>query len=136
MAKKVEGSFSVKLNKQFALKDWAKGFRAAAEFALERVAERLLADSRLYVPVLTGALRDSGIVEQTPSIGDAVATLRVRYNMPYAEIQHERPFNHPSLGFFGAARYLAIPLELYGRYYLELYRFECEEFIRRNGLGT
>lgn len=129
-----EGTFTLKITENFPVKKLKAGFVAAAEFALHQIAERLLSDSRLFVPVLTGALKDSGKVEEMPSFGDAVKIVQVTYDLHYAEKQHEEEFRHPSLGFFGAARYLTKPLELFGDFYLQLYTFEFERYVAQNGL--
>ncbi len=129
-----EGTFTLSITENFPAKKLKKGMTAAAEFALRQVAERLLSDSRIFVPVLTGALKDSGRIEEQPSFGDAVKAIRVLYDLRYAEKQHEDEFRHPSLGFFGAAKYLTKPLELFGDFYLQLYVFEFERFVAQNGL--
>lgn len=129
-----EGTFSLNITENFPAKKLKKGFQAAAEFALHQVAERLLSDSRIFVPVLTGALKDSGKIVEQPSFGDAVEAVRVTYDLRYAEKQHEEEFRHPSLGFFGAAKYLTKPLEQFGDFYLRLYTFEFERFVAQNGL--
>ena len=76
----LSGQFKVDVNLLFDLKGLKKGFMAAAEAAMRAVAERLLSDSRIYVPVLTGALKDSGRVEVMPSFGEAVTAFRVVYD--------------------------------------------------------
>jgi hypothetical protein len=91
-----------------------------AEEALVVVAREFLNDSKLYVPVLTGALKDSGHVEVAPS-GDNERVVRVVYDVFYAWMQHERPFWHPSLGFYGAARYMELPLLRFADFYLALF---------------
>lgn len=130
------GKFEIDVKTLFNLDELKKGFEEAAEYALEKVAERLLADSRIYVPVLTGALKSSGHVEKMPTTDDAVKSFRVIYDMSYAEKQHEEEFRHPSLGFFGAAKYLEKPLDLFREFYIELYTFEFNEYVERHGLGT
>lgn len=85
---------------------------AAIERALVAVANELLRDSRMYVPVLTGALRNSGRVERV-YFNDVLHIVRVVYGnalVRYAYYQHEKPLNHPGLGFTGAAKYLEKPL--------------------------
>lgn len=129
-----EGEFRININKNFDLKGLREGFALAAQAALKQVAERLLADSRIFVPVLTGQLKDSGYVEQLPTLSAAVVKLQAVYSMPYAEKQHEVEYRHPSLGFFGAALYLEKPLQLFGEFYKELYLFEFNDFVKRNGL--
>lgn len=130
----VEGSISVELNKKFPLRALKVGFAAATDYALKRVAERLLADSRQFVPVLTGQLKDSGYVEVMPDIDLAFSMVRVIYPLPYAETQHEDEYRHPSLGFYGAAKYLQKPLDLFRAFYYELFAFEFDEYVEKNGL--
>ena len=130
----LSGQFKVDVNLLFDLKGLKKGFMAAAEAAMRAVAERLLSDSRIYVPVLTGALKDSGRVEVMPSFGEAVTAFRVVYDTGYAEKQHEVEYRHPSLGFFGAAKYLEKPLTMFGEFYIQLYTFEFNEYVRLHGL--
>lgn len=129
-----EGSFSIDVSKKFSVREIKQGFADATQYALMRVAERLLSDSRQFVPVLTGALKDSGTVEIMPKIDDAFEMVRVTYPLDYAETQHEDEYRHPSLGMFGAAKYLAKPLEQFGSFYLELFTFEFDEYVERNGL--
>lgn len=129
-----EGSFSVAVAQNFPKQALKQGFKKATAYALERVAERLLADSRLYVPVLTGALKDSGHVEVIPTFDDALEFVRVVYPLDYAEKQHEGDYRHPSLGFKGPAKYLEKPLTLYGQFYLNLFTFEFDEYVEKNGL--
>lgn len=130
----VEGSFSVAVAKEFPKAALKRGFSAATQFALLRVADRLLADSRMFVPVLTGALKDSGFVELLPTFDEAFHFVRVVYPLEYAETQHEDEWRHPSLGFYGAAKYLSKPMELYGSFYLELFTFEFDEYVEKHGL--
>ena len=108
------GTFSVRYKPDIPVRKLKLGAQAAMEYALIKVAERLLSDSRIYVPVLTGALKDSGRVELIPTLDDAVRYVQVTYNTDYAEKQHELPFRHPSLGYYGAAKYLTKPLEAFG----------------------
>lgn len=97
--------------------------------ALEVVAREFLKDSKLYVPVLTGALKDSGHVEVAPLFTEnSERVVRVVYDVFYAWIQHEQPFWHPSLGFYGPARYLEIPLIRFGGFYMALF---VEEYNTR-----
>lgn len=130
----VEGSFSVNVTKKFPLRALKVGFAAATDYALKRVAERLLSDSRQFVPVLTGALKDSGFVEVMPDVDLAFSMVKVIYPLPYAETQHEDEYRHPSLGFRGAAKYLQRPLDLFADFYFELFAFEFDEYVEKNGL--
>lgn len=129
------GTFSVRYKPDIQVRKLKRGMQAATEFALIKVAERLLADSRIYVPVLTGALKDSGKVELIPTLDDAVRYVQVTYNTDYAERQHEIPYRHPSLGFYGAAKYLTKPLEAYGPFYLDLFVLEFDSYVDENGLA-
>lgn len=131
----VEGEFSITLNSHFVKKDVRKAFTKATEHALLKVAERLLSDSRVYVPVLTGALKASGHIEELPTLENATKLIRVIYNLDYAEKQHENEYRHPSLGFYGAAKYLQKPLTLYGAYYMELFTFEFDAYASEHGLA-
>lgn len=97
-----------------------------AEEALEIVAQELLKDSRLFVPVLTGALHDSGYVEVMPTLSEARRVVRVIYPLSYAFKQHEIPYWHPSLGFYGAAKFLEIPLQRFASFYFALFAAEYE----------
>jgi len=111
---------------------YAQTVPEAANHAIRVVAKELLKDSRLYVPVLTGELLKSGRVEELPSLEDAVKVARVVYgsaNVVYAKIQHEKPFNHPSLGFFGPAKFLEKPLVDNGEFYQVLLATEYELFL-------
>jgi len=128
-----EGAFSVSVNANVKVKGLKNRLAAGAEFALKRVAERLLVDSQAFVPVLTGALKDSGTIEVQPTLRQAVSIVRVLYPIDYAERQHEVPYNHPSLGFYGAAKYLQKPLELFGNFYQRLFAFEMERYIELRG---
>lgn len=129
-----DGKFEVDVSMLFDLKGLKAGFKAAAEHALRAIAERLLSDSRIFVPVLTGALKDSGHVEIMPTLNEAISAFRVVYDVSYAERQHEVEYRHPSLGFFGAAKYLEKPLTLFGEFYINLYTFEFDEYVRLHGL--
>lgn len=129
-----EGSISINVTKKFPLRALKRGFAAATEFALRRVADRLLSDSRQFVPVLTGALKDSGFIEAMPSVDLAFLMVRVIYPLDYAEVQHEEDFRHPSLGFAGPALYLQKPLDLFTDFYFALFAFEFDEFVEKNGL--
>lgn len=129
-----EGTFSLKFEPEIPVRKLKRGFQQAVEFALLKVANRLLADSRIYVPVLTGALKDSGKVELIPTLSDAVSYVQVTYNMDYAEKQHNVEYRHPSLGFYGAAKYLSKPLEAYGPFYMQLFTLEFDSYVEENGL--
>lgn len=103
--------------------DLSDRIKAAASAAMRAVAEALLADSRAFVPILSGKLLDSGRIEEIPNLDTGSIHYRVVYGndaVMYAKTQHDDAYNHPSLGFFGRARYLAKPMELNGRYYAEL----------------
>lgn len=130
-----EGTFSMKFTPEIPVRKLKRGLQEAMEYALLKVAHRLLADSRIYVPVLTGALKDSGKVELIPTLTDAVRYVQVTYNTDYAEKQHERPYRHPSLGFYGAAKYLAKPLEAYGPFYMQLFTLEFDSYVEEHGLA-
>lgn len=120
---------------QELLKVFANVMPDAAAHALKVVAEELLRDSKLYVPVLTGALKDSGRVEELPTIDDALRVVRVIYgsaDVLYARIQHEKPFNHPSLGFFGPAKFLQEPLTRNAQFYGLLLVAEYELYLTQN----
>lgn len=129
----VEGAFSVTIKNQLKIPELKKRLTAASEYALVQVANRLLADSRAFVPVLTGDLKDSGRVETMPTSDEAFRVIRVIYDMSYAEKQHEGDYWHPSLGYFGAAKYLAKPLELFGAYYIQLFEFEFKRHVEMGG---
>lgn len=124
----IDVTFSVEDARQ-VLAGFALQVPAAAEHAIRVVAEALLQDSQLFVPVLTGQLKDSGRVEEVPTIDQAIKVVRVVYGdleTVYARIQHEKPFNHPSLGFYGAAKYLEKPLMLNADFYAKLLVAEYE----------
>lgn len=117
------------------LKVFANVVPDAAQHAIRVVAEELLRDSKLYVPVLTGALKDSGRVEEVPTLDDAVRVARVIYgnaDVLYARIQHEKPFNHPSLGFFGPAKFLEEPLIKNAEFYVLLLVAEYELYLTQH----
>jgi len=119
----------------------SRDMRTAVTHALSVVARELLQDARLYVPVLTGRLRDSGRVENMPTMSDAVVAFNVVYGgdqIDYAIRQHEVPFNHPSLGFFGPAQYLEKPLRQNYQFYLALFTVEVQIALARrypNAIG-
>jgi len=130
----VEGAFSVQINDQLNISGLKERFTEASEYALQQVATRLLADSRAFVPVLTGALKDSGRVEVMPSPDDALRIIRVTYNVPYALRQHEEEdYWHPSLGFRGAAKYLTKPLMFFGDFYQYLFELEFKRYVEMKG---
>ncbi len=103
------------------------------------VAENLLSDSRLYVPVLSGDLLDSGRVEVTGALFDSVV-VSVIYgsgSADYAETQHDDPYRHPSLSSGDlpfAAEYLTKPLEFNRTFYITLYEFVINAKLRQAGL--
>lgn len=107
----------------------------AVRIADRVVAEELLLDSRSYVPILTGALVDSGRVEELPRFDEAVHIVRVVYGQgesaDYAETQHDDVYNHPQLGFRGRALYLKKPFELNYLYYMELHRLTLQDELAR-----
>ena len=120
------GTIALDLSAAFDGERLKGAFVKAAEAALLAVAEALLTDAYAFVPVLTGALRDNGRVERVPPPDpkDVVDVIRVVYDLPYAAVQHERHYRHPSLGFTGRALYLQKPFELNGRFYVALFEFE------------
>ena len=127
MAKAREsGTITLSVNFELGKKgldDLSDRLKSAASAAMRAVAEALLADSRAFVPVLSGKLLDSGRIEEIPNLDTGIVYYRIVYGndvVEYARTQHDDPYNHPSLGFFGRARYLAKPMELNGRYYTEL----------------
>lgn len=131
------GSFEIRINSDAARRQIAElrhKASLAAESALRAVARELLADTRLYVPIFTGALKDSGRVEEF-TLTDAIRVARVVFGdtqkVVYAAIQHEVPFNHPSLGYYGAAKYLERPLQANLRFYLLLFAAEYQAALNR-----
>ena len=107
----------------------------AAAHAIRVVAKELLRDSKLYVPVLTGDLKDTGRVEDVLTLDDAVRMVRVVYGnhkVLYARIQHEKAFNHPSLGIFGPAKFLETPLLRNAVFYGALLVAEYELYLKNN----
>lgn len=102
--------------------------------ALLATAQLLLEDSRPYVPVLTGDLQDTGRVEVVKRFLGQTDIVKVVYGseaVQYAYRQHEESFNHPSLGFTGAAKYLLIPYQTNRRFYLEFFSNEVESKLGR-----
>jgi len=108
----------------------------AADYALLVVANELLRDAQLYVPVLSGRLRDSGRVEDMPEPeGAHIRRVRVVYgnaDVMYAWIQHEVPYNHPSLGLYGPAKYLETPLMMNHNFYMSLFAVEYDLYLSRS----
>lgn len=131
------GSIALNLNTselRRALQRYRRVFTAASIYALKVVAAQLLKDAKLYVPVLTGALKDSGRVEEAPQFSDALRVVRTVFgsaDVLYAYVQHEVPFNHPSLGMFGPARYLSEPLRRNWDYYQELLQEAHQDYMQR-----
>ncbi len=127
------GTIALTLSSDTHLNDVKVAIRAAVRTAQLRVAQQLLADSRAFVPILSGALIDSGRIEVIPPItDDGMEVVRVVYGsteVVYAEIQHDEPFHHPSLGFFGRALYLRKPYDLNKRYYYELFVLELRRAL-------
>ena len=101
------------------------------------VARELLKDAKLFVPVLTGALKDSGRVEPLPVYDDTLRVVRVIFGsaqVVYAAIQHENPdYWHPSLGFHGATKFLEKPLRQNREFYLYLFLAEYRFALERLG---
>lgn len=110
-------------------------FIEAIDRALMVVAKELLKDSKLYVPVLTGQLKDSGRTHDLPDPPTGQSRrVQVVYgdsNVVYAWIQHETPFNHPSLGFFGPAKYLERPFLVNQSFYQALFVAEVQIGLNR-----
>ena len=109
--------------------------RAAAQAAWEEVAQEVLRDSFVFVPVLSGDLLRSGRIEVTHT-GFALQSVRISVvyggnAIGYAETQHEDPYNHPSLGFFGAAKYLERPWTLNAVFYQELWKFAFDRALQQ-----
>lgn len=131
-----QGSIRVEFDTEDAIRQltsFREGSLRAVQQAQLVVARELLKDAKLFVPVLTGALKDSGRVEDVPSYSDAVEAVQVIFgsaDVVYAAIQHDHPFWHPSLGFHGAARFLAQPLEINGQFYLRLFLAEYQFLIQ------
>jgi len=127
-----DGIFTVNWDINFDVKVTKKNVLDAVLFASRTVAERWLSDSKDYVPVLTGALKDSGYVARAKIAGSAAVRFSVFYNTRYAEKQHEEEFNHPSLGFFGRAAYLTKPLEANKDFYEQLFALAMKRYLERN----
>lgn len=115
----VEGTLKLDISVDFDGNVVTDAIQDAAFRGIRRVAEALLADAWAYVPVLTGALRDSGHIEEFRANGPDLV-VQVVYDLVYAIRQHEEEFNHPSLGFFGAAKYLQKPWEANQPFYAAL----------------
>lgn len=133
-----DGTFEITFNAESMsglLSELQGAFIEAIDRALIVVAEQLLKDSKLYVPVLTGQLRDSGRTHDLPDppkgFERRVQVIYGDADVIYAWIQHETPFNHPSLGFFGPAKYLEKPLTLNAAYYEQLFIAEVEIGLTR-----
>lgn len=137
----VEGSISIDVQLKGAgsirtnMQKFKTRFRTASLRALKDVAAEFLRDTRPYVPILTGALLDSGRVEVKLDPGDAVDGVTVVYggrtafNIPYARFQHEEELHHPSLAAGGgpfAAKYLEKPFRKNSQFYLLLYEMRLE----------
>jgi len=131
-----QGSFALLVNVKDFTTDVKDTLRKAVLEALKTVAEALLSDSRAYVPVLTGDLLRSGRVEvirHHKRFGtDQVRVVYGREQVIiYAETQHEDPYNHPSLGFFGAAKYLTQPWQANLAFYQALFELVLFREMRR-----
>lgn len=127
-----EGKFSLQWKHNIDLTKVGNLMANAAEHASRTVAETWLEDSRNYVPVLTGALKDSGYVERVRFKSTLSRYVyQVVYDKEYATAQHEEEFNHPSLGFFGKAKYLSKPFEQNKAFYMELFAKSMKRFIER-----
>lgn len=122
------GQFSITISTSLGSAGFKKKLVAACVEAWKVVAERLLQDAAVFVPILTGDLLRSGRVEVFPGVGkNGVPTVSVVFGsdfVDYAETQHEDPYNHPSLGFFGAAKYLERPLAINEPFYRLLFQSE------------
>lgn len=134
----VKGSISMQLGgKSLAavraqIQDLKSDLRTQIQRGLREIAQQLLIDSRPFVPVLTGDLQRSGRVEVEAFSIDDFEIARVVYGsaiVAYAYRQHEEEFNHPSLGFRGAAKYLERPFALNQRYYFELFRLRLGKYL-------
>ena len=138
MTRRIEGQFAITFDPSEAIAE-IEALRSqiteASVAAWKVVAERLLFDSRVFVPVLTGDLLRSGRVEveaiTRPGTAPKVRVVFGSDLIVYAETQHEDPYNHPSLGFFGAAKYLERPWQLNQAYYLALWRLEFNRTLKR-----
>ncbi len=106
-------------------------FTRAVDQALEVVGYAIWRDSLLFVPVLTGALRDSAHLEFTRlPTRRSVSLVYGDARIVYAWIQHEKEFWHPSLGYYGAAKYLTRPLIENADYYQALFTAELRHRTR------
>lgn len=125
-----EGTVSLTFELDLHVEAIKKRFLSAVKGAQGVVARALLADAYAYVPVLTGALRDSGRVEHIPTLDDSIVWTRVVFgsdpDVLYAEYQHQEYLRHPSLGFRGRALYLQKPFDANARFYLALYELELQ----------
>ena len=138
MAERIEGEFALIFDPsqvKAQIKALRKHIVEASVAAWKVVAERLLFDARVFVPVLTGDLLRSGRVEVEPALRPGQAPMvQVVFGsdlVVYAETQHEDPYNHPSLGFFGAAKYLERPWQINQAYYLDLWHLEFDRALKR-----
>lgn len=122
------GTIALTFDLDLQVEDVRRRFKSAVKGAQGVVARALLADAYAYVPVLSGALRDSGRVEHIPTLDDSIVWTRVVFgsnpDVLYAEYQHEEDLRHPSLGFKGRAKYLQKPFDANSRFYLALYELE------------
>lgn len=130
---RAQGNISVNVRNQLNLDSIKVRFKDATFYAETKVAQRLLEDSKAFVPVLTGQLKDSASVQSVPPLGTMRGIVRVLYDTPYARTQHEDSYWHPSLGFHGAARYMLKPIEMFGEFYRRLYEYEFRRFIDSRG---
>ena len=127
-----EGSFSIDWKTNIDFSKVTEDIAKAAQHASRLVAEKWLFDSKDFVPVLTGRLKDSGRVERRRLKEDAANFVYgVIYETPYATKQHEEEFQHPSLGFFGAAKYLTKPLAANKDFYMTLFTLAMRRFLER-----
>ena len=125
----IEGEISIDLTLKAQVEQVRQRFLRAVQASQEVVARALLADALSYVPVLTGALIDTGRVEHIPTFDDTLVFTRVVFGsneVVYAERQHEEVFNHPQLGFRGRAKYLERPFTANIDFYYALYELELE----------
>lgn len=114
------------------IREWSS---RAAHNAQLIVARELLKDAKLFVPVLTGALKDSGRVETLPAFDDTVTVVRTIFgsaDVVYAALQHDNEtYWHPSLGFRGATKFLERPLLVNREFYLYLFLAEYRFALNR-----
>jgi hypothetical protein len=113
-------------------KEFASTNRAALDQALLSVGSAILRDAKLYVPILTGALKDSGKVS-LDIWSNSSQGVRISFgsaDVVYAQIQHDKEFWHPSLGFYGAAKYVSKPLMANMYFYTWMFMFELKRWNR------